>query len=359
MSVVLAAAGTGGHLYPALAVAEALVARGLPRSEVVFFGGDRIEAAAVPAAGFPFAGFDLPRLRRTAAPSNAAIPWVLRRAAREMRIEMERRGSRVVLGTSGYATVPAALAAGAIGTPLYVQEQNSVPGLAARFAARRARTTFLGLPGPAERLPRSRVVGNPLRAAFDDFDRTARRPAARARYGLPPDGQVLGVIGGSQGARSLNQAVAAMMAGGTGAIPAVLHLTGGSGFGEMTGAAAGSPGVWRCLPFEESMPDFYASVDLVVCRAGAMTISELAATATPALLVPLGGGGQKGNAAVLARTGAARVLSPGHLGSLEGVAGSLLSDRESLSLMAAAACRLAFPGAAAVVAEVLLEVVHG
>ena len=200
MKIAIAAAGTGGHVYPALAVAEALERQGVPRSDLVFLGGDRMEATAIPAAGYRFCGVELTKLRRSLSPENLRIPFVVRRAAVAMAEELRRSDVGVVLGMVGYVTVPAALAARRAGVPFVVHEQNADPGLAARFGARRARVTLLGLPGAAERLPRSEVVGNPLRSEIAAFERSRLRAAARRRYGLPAEGPVVGMLGGSLGA---------------------------------------------------------------------------------------------------------------------------------------------------------------
>ncbi len=359
MSFVIAAAGTGGHVFPALAVADALVARGVNRSEIVFFGGDRPAEQAAPAAGYGLVGFDLPRLRRSASPSNLAIPRRLWKTTAAMRAEMESRRAAVVLGTSGYATVPAALAAGRLGIPMFVQEQNAVPGLAARFAARRAAGTFLGLPGPAERLPRSRIVGNPLRPAFDRFDRDSLREAARSRYGVSPGSVVIGVLGGSLGARVLNEAVGGIVAAWRTGPMEVLHLTGRSAFEDMSRAAGGSPLPWRCIAFEDAMEHFYAAADIVVCRAGAMTISELAATGSPAVLVPLEAVGQQANAAALAGAGGAVVVPQGEIAGLPETVTGLAVDAARLEDMAAGSLAMARPGAAGDVADALLEAAGG
>lgn len=349
MTVVVAAAGTGGHVYPALAVGEALVARGLDRSEVVFFGGRRLAAQVFPAAGFPFIAFDLPRLRRSWTVDNLRIPGTLRRTTRAMAAEIDRHRATVVVGMSGYVTVPAARAARRSGVRFLLQEQNASPGLASRFASRRAEATFLGLPGPSERLPRSRLVGNPLRPALLAFDRDALREQAVQRYRLDGRNRIVGVLGGSLGARVLNEMVPALAA----AVEpdAVLHLAGP----DMTGDAGQGPVPWRCLPYEDSMEYFYAAVDLVVCRAGAMTVSELAATGTPSLLVPLEMVGQQGNAAAMAAAGGAVVMRQAGVSEVPSAVAGLLGDVPQLAAMGAAARGLHRGDAAGVVADAVLE----
>lgn len=354
MIVAIAAAGTGGHVYPALAVAAALEHRGVDRGDLVFLGGNRIEATAIPEAGYRFRGFELTKLRRSLSVENLRIPFVVHRTAGAMASELKRSGARVVLGMVGYVTVPAALAARRAGIPLVVHEQNSDPTLAARFGARYARMTLLGLPGAAERLPRSEVVGNPLRADIATFDRGRWRAAARARYGLPAEGPVVGILGGSLGAMALNRMAGAVVA----AVGCpVLHLTGpeAHGVGDVTDASL----PWIRVPFESSMHDFYAAVDLVICRAGAMTVSELAATATPAIFVPLDRVGQRANARVLVEAGGATMVPHDSIGSLPGIAARLVADPTARSSMTAASALLARRDAADVVAARVLEAARG
>ncbi len=234
-----------------------------------------------------------------------------------------------------------------------------MPGLAARFASRRARETFLGLPGPAQALPRSRMVGNPLRGPFVAFDRAARREAARRRYGVAPGATAIGVLGGSLGARVLNESVGGIIAAWRGGPLEVIHLTGPDALDAMNREAGGSALPWRCVGFEDAMEDFYAAVDLVVCRAGAMTVSELAATGTPAVMVPLEAVGQQANAAALSGAGGAVVVPQSEIGRLAETAAALAADPGRLAELAAGAAALARPQAAAEIAEVMLEASHG
>jgi UDP-N-acetylglucosamine--N-acetylmuramyl-(pentapeptide) pyrophosphoryl-undecaprenol N-acetylglucosamine transferase len=359
MTVAVAAAGTGGHVRPALAIAAAMVRQGMDPGEIVFLGGERYEAEAVPRAGYPFVGFPLVKLDRTPTLRHLRIPAVLRRSAAAMAEELVRRGVRVMLGMAGYVTVPAAMAARRAGVPLYLQEQNASPGLAARFAARRARRTFLGLPGRAERLPRSELLGNPLGPEFDGFDRRSLVDEARRRYAIEEDRAVLGVVGGSLGAGVLNRAVADLAAAWTGPPVSIVHLTGTVQHEEMQHRAGGSPLPWRVVGTEERMDLFYAAADLVVCRAGAMTVSEIAATATAAVFVPLRRVGQHHNAAALTGDGAARLLPEGELQSLPAVVGGLLADDAARGVLAAAAGAHGRPGAADAIARRVLEAARG
>jgi UDP-N-acetylglucosamine--N-acetylmuramyl-(pentapeptide) pyrophosphoryl-undecaprenol N-acetylglucosamine transferase len=358
MSFAIAAAGTGGHVYPALSVAAALAERGVPASEILFLGGTRFEAEVVPAAGYQFVGFELTKLRRSLSPENLRIPVVVRRTASAMAAELRRVGARVVLGMSGYVTVPAAMAARRAAVPFVLQEQNASPGLAARYAARRADVTFLGLPGRSESLPRSEVVGNPLRRQIAGFERSGLRGIGRERYGVAGSGPVLGVLGGSLGARVLNESVGRIAK--TVRPDSIIHLTGRDAHDHFESLARQqSETRWVTRAFEREMEYFYASVDLVVCRAGAMTVSELAATGTPAILVPLARVGQTWNARALTDAGAAELVEEGDIGSLPTRVDALLRNEAGRAAMAAAARAEARPQAAGRIADHLLEVAHG
>jgi len=355
VTFVIAAAGTGGHVLPALTIADALRERGVAADEIVFFGGDRFEAAAVPDAGYAFHGFPLTKLRRSLTPRNLAIPFVLRSTSRAMAAVLREVEASVVLGMSGYVTVPAAMGARRAGVPFVVHEQNAGGTLAARWGARTAVATLLGLPGEAERMPRSEVVGNPLRPPLAGFDRDALRSAALDRYGIGGTGPVLGIIGGSLGAQVLNETARAIAA--VPGIGAVVHLTGPAGAGVPADTAAPVP--WIRRPYEPEMQHFYAAIDLAVCRAGAMTVSELAATGTPSVLVPLERVGQMANARVLEDCGAGVVVRQESAATIPAVVESLAGDTGRRAAMSVAALGAARTDAAETIARRLTEIAGG
>jgi UDP-N-acetylglucosamine--N-acetylmuramyl-(pentapeptide) pyrophosphoryl-undecaprenol N-acetylglucosamine transferase len=199
-------------------------------------------------------------------------------------------------------------------------------------------------------LKRGQVVGNPLRpSVLEPVDPTT----ARTRYDLP-DGPVLGVFGGSQGARIINEAVARLASTWAGPPLGILHLTGH----DLESAADNQDVAHRVVPYETDMQFFYAASDLVVSRAGAISVSELAATATPSILVPYSFGQashQAENAAVLSNAGAARILHQDALHSLERMVADLMADLDTLSAMSRAASSVAVVNAASKVADVVLE----
>jgi UDP-N-acetylglucosamine--N-acetylmuramyl-(pentapeptide) pyrophosphoryl-undecaprenol N-acetylglucosamine transferase len=371
--VLFAGGGTGGHLYPALALAEAIeVVR--PGAEVHFVGARRgVEARVLPAQGRPHTLLPLEPLRRSRiwenwrlAPSTLASLHGLRRLFRRFRPDL-------VVGTGGYASGLVSAYALRAGVPLGLHEQNSYPGLAIRLLARRARQVHLGFPEAAEFLRPGKETqvffsGNAIQPPDLGLERTASRRA----FGLAPEGVAALVVGGSQGARAVNEALlGALEAVAAGELPApppgfqLLWATGPAHIEEVERRlAALEIGDWvRAVGYIETMPRALAAVDLALSRAGAMATAELLAWGLPALLVPLptaAADHQAHNARSLAEAGAAVLLpepelSPERLWSeLIGLA----RDDERRRLISERALERARPNAAAEIAGRLLELVE-
>ena len=349
MTYAIAAAGTGGHVFPGLAVGQALVDAGVPKADVMFVGGDRLEASVYPDAGFSFLGVELMGLRRSLTLENLKIPIVVKRAVDAIADEFRRRSVGVVLGLGGYVTVPAGLAARRVDVPLCISEQNAVPGLANRLMGRLADRSFSAFPDTPG-LGRSEWVGNPVRASLIGQHDPIR---SRDAYGLSGDGPVVGVFGGSLGAKVLNDAVERHIARWTMAGVRVIHLVGtrNEEIAERAGAVEG----WVVVPFEDDMGRFYSACDLVVARAGG-AVAELTATGTPSVLVPgaFGSSGhQSANAAALERAGAAVVVQEEFIDQVGQVVLDLVTDRGRLLDMVNGAQSLAKPLAAANIADVM------
>jgi len=359
MTYAFAAAGTGGHIYPALAVARALVASGTPGSDIVFFGGDRLETRVIPEAGFTLIQLDVRGLKRSMTVDNLTIPLMVRRAAGDVERELASRPPGVLTVFGGYVSVPAALGARKTSMPYVIHEQNAVPGLANRYVARRAAKTLVAFAPALSRLPGAEVVGNPLKSAFATYDRTALRDEAMRRYELEPGRPVVGVVGGSLGAQALNEAVLAL-ADRPGREFSILHLTGSTHHDAMA-SVAGTRRRWIVRPFESEMQFFYAASDLVLSRAGAMTVSELAATATPSVVVPLpaGKGYQALNAGDLKQAGGAVVVNQEDIAEVPGILERLVGDADRLATMGEGARSVARPDAASRVATIVREVADG
>ncbi len=352
MTFAIAAAGTGGHVFPGLAVGEALVASGVPRSEILFVGGRRLEAVVYPDAGFPFLPVELMGLQRRLTPENLRIPVVVKRAVDRIGREFAARSVGAVLGLGGYVTVPAGLAARRRGIPFCVSEQNAHAGLANRLMSRLASASFGAFPH-TEGMPAATWVGNPIRASVLTPVDSAE---ARASYGLSAAAPVVGVFGGSLGAAVLNDAVEASITNWIQEGIEVLHLVGERNR-HLVDRSASIDG-WHVVPFEEHMERFYAACDLVVARSGG-AVAELTATGTPSILVPgsFGSGGhQEANAAELEKAGAAVIVKEEVISGLGGTVARLVADEDGLAAMSEAARSFAKPDAAANIGAVLREI---
>ena len=357
-----AAAGTGGHVYPAIAVADALVADGVARDEIVFIGGDRIEATAIPAAGYEFVEVDVQGLRRSLSPDNLKLPGLMWKATGRIAETLRARHTKVLTTFGGYVSVPAAWAARRTGVKLFVHEQNVVPGLANRLISRRASRTFIAFPEAITKLSNVEVVGNPLRPQFATFERSMLVTEARKRYGLADSTPVLGVLGGSLGARVLNEVTRTIAATHDSDRLAIVHLTGHVLYDEVARLAESSPLEWRAVAFEDRMDLFYAACDLVLSRAGALTVSELTATGTPGIVVPYAAGTaahQEANVVSLSDAGGVVVVPESSIDQVPVIVEQLMSDKSRLRAMGAVSHKHGRPHAAEIMARQLREAAGG
>jgi len=339
-----------------MAVADELRASG---AEVSFLGTrERIEADLVPAAGYEIdflkvRGLDRgSRLRAGLAAAEAVAA-----AGTALRVLWRRRPD-VVLGGGGFVAGPAGLAAVLGRVPLVLTEADSHLGLANRLLAGRARRVCLAFPIAGREGERFPVTGRPVPAAVLAAD----RGAARARFGVAPEARCLLVMGGSQGARSINECAIAALAERPGREFDVIHLAGRRDFETLRERLATAPHGERytLLDYEPDLGDCLAACDLVLGRSGG-SIFELTATGRPAVLVPFphaAAGHQESNAAWMAEAGAASVIRDEELepGALAGAVAELLGDERRLAAMAAASATLAMPDAARRIADQVLAV---
>jgi UDP-N-acetylglucosamine--N-acetylmuramyl-(pentapeptide) pyrophosphoryl-undecaprenol N-acetylglucosamine transferase len=339
---------------PAIAVADELRASG---AEVTFLGTrERVEAELVPAAGYEIdyltaRGIDRRNPLRAARAGIEALVAV--RAARRA---IRARRADAVMGGGGFVAGPAGLAAALAGVPLVLTEADSHLGLANRLLAGCARRVCLAFPIAGREGERYPVTGRPVPAAVLRADRVV----ARERFGIPPDARALLVIGGSQGARSINLAALEAFAERDGRDFHVVHVAGRRDFDELEERLAAAPhrDHYTLLAYEPDLGDGLAACDLVLGRAGG-SIFELTAAGRPAVLVPYPhatAGHQSANAAWMAEAGAADVIEDAALSaeSLAERVGELLADPLRLGAMAAASAGLAMPDAAKrIAAEVL------
>jgi UDP-N-acetylglucosamine--N-acetylmuramyl-(pentapeptide) pyrophosphoryl-undecaprenol N-acetylglucosamine transferase len=352
---VITGGGTGGHVYPALALAQELTGRGAPFDRLHFVGSGRgLEARAVPAAGYTIDLLPGRGLERRFRLSNLRVLWDAVVATWRAQRIVGRRRPRVVVGVGGYASLPGVLAARLRRVPTVVHEQNAVPGLANRAAVRLGARAAISLPGTP--LPGALLTGNPVRP---DIVAVRRDPD-----GSPP---LVAVFGGSLGARRVNDAALGLYDRWRDrADVTVRHVTGVREHESCVARleALRRPGDalrYELVEYEEHMDTLYSRASLAVCRAGAVTVAELAVTGTPAVLVPLAGtpgDHQTRNAEALVQAGAA-VLVPDDQcdpARLEAELAPLVHDTARLAEMSASARTLARPDAAARLADLVVEV---
>lgn len=305
--VLLAGGGTAGHTSPLLATADALRRRH-PDLEVTALGTARgLEITVVPAAGYPLELVPPVPLSRTFNADLLRTPAKVK-AARDAALEViDRIRPDVVVGFGGYVSVPAYLAARKRRLPLVVHEGNALPGIANKLGARLTRHVATSFPNT--RLPHARYVGLPIRRMISTLDRAEVREEALAAFGLRADVPTLLVTGGSQGARSLNNAVSGAAAELADAGIQVLHVVGPKGSVDVEPVAGGPPYV--VLNYVDRMDLAYAAADLVVCRAGSNTVTEISGVGLPAVFVPLphGNGEQALNARPVVDAGGGLMLT--------------------------------------------------
>ncbi len=341
---VVTGGGTSGHVLPALAVAEGLVAAGHEPVTIHYIGAERgIERRLVPPTPFPCTFLDVIGLQRRLDRTNLMFPVKLARATVGAFRLLRQLRPRVVVSVGGYASLPAVLSARLLRIPIVVVSYDRRPGQSSRLTARFAAACAVAFPDSP--LPRARYTGAPLRQAILAVDPVRDRDAARHALGLPLDRFVVAVTGGSLGSGVLNDAVAGMViACGNRQDIAVRHIVGERFLLEASSSArAGDAGIlYQVIGYEEQMPLVYAAADLVVARAGASTIAELAAVGVPSILVPWAGAAedhQTDNAGVLGDVGAALVLAESDLSAdrLLSEIDRLAGDRTGLAAMARAA----------------------
>jgi UDP-N-acetylglucosamine--N-acetylmuramyl-(pentapeptide) pyrophosphoryl-undecaprenol N-acetylglucosamine transferase len=353
LSVVLAGGGSAGHISPALATADAL-RRLVPDARLTMLGTERgLETRLVPAHGYDLELIPPVPLPRKPTPQLLGVPSRVNAAVRRTRAVLAAVEADVVVGFGGYVALPAYLAARGR-TPLVVHEANARPGLANRIGARFAQAVAVA--GPGIRLPHAQVIGIPLRRSVTTLDRPARRESARRELGLDPDRPTLLVTGGSQGARSLNNAAAGAAAVLGAAGVQVLHLTGPKNTVEVTAGAA----PYVVLPYLDEMEKGYAAADFVLCRSGANTCAELTAVGLPAAYVPLpiGNGEQRFNAMGIIAAGGGLLVDDAALTS-DWVAAHVLpvlADTDRCAKMSRAAADFGHPDADDALARLVIAV---
>lgn len=362
MKVLVAGGGTGGHLFPGIAIADEVIRRG--GSEVLFVGTSRgIETRAVPAAGYALETLRVSGLKRMGLKETARglfrLPLALGRSLTILR----RFRPDIVLGVGGYASGPMVLVAALLGYPTAIQEQNSVPGITNRVLGKLVRAVFLAFEDAARFFPAKKIerLGNPVRANIV----AALEKLGNAEAGSEPL-RIL-VVGGSQGAKAVSDLVlgAVPMLAARGVKFSMTHQTGVADLDRVAGRyrEIGLRDVATAKAFIDDMAAAYAASDLVIARAGALTLAELAIAGRPAILIPLPTAAddhQSKNAARFAQAGAAMMLDQRQAkpDDLAKAVEQLAADPEKRGAMATAMRELARPVAAQAIVDRLESLIR-
>jgi UDP-N-acetylglucosamine--N-acetylmuramyl-(pentapeptide) pyrophosphoryl-undecaprenol N-acetylglucosamine transferase len=347
-TILIMAGGTGGHIYPGLAVADALHAQGW---KVVWLGApNSMEADLVPKHGYPVAWVNFTGVRGKGLLRLLTLPFTLLRALAQSADAIFRYRPDVVLGMGGYITMPGGLMAALLRRPLLIHEQNSIAGMSNKLLSKFATRVLSGFPGV---LKNTLWCGNPVRADI------ASIPEPQARYASRSGKLNVLVVGGSLGAQALNESLPKALAlMSDEARPNVLHQTGKKHIESVRQLYAQAGVEADIRPYLEDMANQYAKADLVICRAGALTIAELAVAGVASILIPYPfavDDHQSGNARFLSEQGASVLLVQKEL-SAETLAKLLREmSRERLLVMAQAARKLAKPEATQAVVKVCQE----
>ncbi len=349
-TILIMAGGTGGHIMPGLAVAQALVDAG---HKVSWLGGaaDSMEARLVPKYGYEFNSVEFSGVRGKGVKTLALAPFRLLKAIAQTRKVLQKVRPHAVLGMGGYITVPGGLTAKLTGIPIVLHEQNSIAGMSNKLLAKMASRILTGFPNVFEE---GQWVGNPVKQVIADLPAPQERFAAR-------EGQLkLAVIGGSLGAQALNENVPKALALlNENERPEVVHQAGEKQIDALRQNYQTAGVQAQCVPFVDDMAALYGNIDVLICRAGAMTVSELAAAGVPSIMVPFPAAvddHQTANAKLLVDAGAGQLLPQTEL-TPERLAEVLRGlNREQLRQQAVNARTVAKPNATADVANVCLQV---
>ena len=349
-TILIMAGGTGGHIMPGLAVAQALVDAG---HKVSWLGGaaDSMEARLVPKYGYEFNSVAFSGVRGKGLKTLALAPFRLLKAIAQTRKVLQKVRPHAVLGMGGYITVPGGLTAKLTGIPIVLHEQNSIAGMSNKLLAKMASRILTGFPNVFEG---GEWVGNPVKQVIADL------PAPQERFADRQGPLKLAVIGGSLGAQALNQNVPKALALlSEGERPEVVHQAGEKLIDALRQNYQTAGVQAQCVPFVDDMAALYGNIDVLICRAGAMTVSELAAAGVPSIMVPFPAAvddHQTANAKLLVDAGAGQLMPQTEL-TPERLAEVLRGlNRAQLSQQAINARAVAKPNATADVAKVCLQV---
>jgi UDP-N-acetylglucosamine--N-acetylmuramyl-(pentapeptide) pyrophosphoryl-undecaprenol N-acetylglucosamine transferase len=358
--LVIAAGGTGGHIFPALAIAEQLKIK--TGWDIAFIGTlDRMEAKIIPEAGFTFYGYKMLGLQRTVSINNLVLPFNLVNNIFKIRSNLKQWDTRLVLGMAAYVSVAPVLAARGLKIPTVIAEQDRFPGIATKLLSSKAQRIYCAYDEAVNRIKiddKSKVLvtGNPLRKSIFNYD----KQPARELFNIPADRKVILILGGSLGAASINHTMGELVS----EVPADVHLiwqTGSKHYKEIK-AKYHYPNV-TIVPFIEQMGAAYRVADLVICRAGAITIAEITALGCPSILIPYPyatADHQTINANALQDAKAAIVIKDDErlLVNLKPILQNLINNSKQLNIMSANATKLGKPNATDIIANDILTLIN-
>ncbi len=357
--IVISGGGTGGHIYPAIAIAREILQME-PEAEVLFIGGKgKRESRIIPDFGLNFAPIQVAGFPRRLSPQWFKVALKVPMGFIKSLMLLKSFSPRIVIGTGGYVCGPVLLGASLLHIPILIQEQNAMPGITNRIMGRWADEIHVPFPIAAKFFApgKTHITANPVRPEI------ASASGGRKKLGLKEDKVTIALIGGSQGASSINAAAVEALEHlrEFSSTLQIIHQTGDSDFSTVKKAYDESPFENLVQAYFETMEDVYSATDLIVCRAGAMTLAEVTARGLPAVLIPYPfatGDHQTFNARVLEKNGAA-VMIPNHELTGERLASVLLSliqDKERLLDMAKKSRSLGKPGSAREIARAALSI---
>ena len=355
---IISGGGTGGHIFPAVAIANELRRR-LPDAEILFVGANgRMEMTRVPEAGYKIVGLDISGLQRRLTPQNLLFPLKVFRSVRKAGKLLEEFRPDAVVGVGGYASAPVLLAATSRAIPSLIQEQNSYAGLVNKLLSKRVNKICVAYDGMEKFFPEEKIIvtGNPVRTEIAG----GSRAEAQKFFGLDPAKKTLLVVGGSLGARTLNLATVAALPRLREAGIQLLWQTGKLYFPEAR-ERADQPNNLHALEFIQRMDLAYAAADVVISRAGALSVSELCLTGKASILVPspnVAEDHQTKNALALAGKGAAVLITDEHAPArLYDEALRLLADPARQEQLSSRVRALARPNATELIVDELLKLI--
>jgi len=353
---LISGGGTGGHIFPALSIARTIREK-LPDAEILFAGAEgRMEMQRVPQAGFEIVGLPIAGLQRKLTLKNLSLPLKVVKSISKALELLKNYRPDAVIGTGGYASAPVVWAAQFKNIPTFIQEQNSYPGITNRFLGRKARKIFTAYDEAARYFPKDKIIltGNPVRPEIAEMQTSADE--GRRHFQIRSDKPVVLVLGGSLGAAAINRAVAEMIKRHGDEMP--FHLLWQTGKLYYDRYKDLEEEHITILPFIQEMDKAYAAADLIISRAGAGTLSELALAGKPVILIPsknVSEDHQTKNAMALVRQNAAEILPENDIHRLYEQITALLDQPEKRQQMAENIRKTARPRAAEEIVEHILK----